>query len=1250
MAEETTLTVLFADLVGSTQLSSQFDPEDWRDIVRAYQRVSVNVLQRLGGHVAQYQGDGLLVYFGYPQAHTDDAPHAVQAGLEIVTAVAELNTQLQEEYGVALAVRVGVHTGAAVFRALGDTHHPEQIAVGETPSIAAGIQDVADPNSVVISQATAEYLSDAYPLDARGAHTLKGVATPVTVLQLRPRASTAQPLTVTDTPPTQGDDAAERRQLTVMFCQLAGADQLAAQLLPDAVLALVREYQTLSAEVIAQYDGHVTQYLDLGLMPYFGYPRAHEDDAQRAVRAGLAILEATQSLNERIAAEHQIEVGLRIGIHTGLVVAGDMGAGERIEQLAMGETPNVAARVQGVATPGTVAISPTTAQLVTGYFEWEELGTHTLKGVPEPMLLRQVVRESGARSRLDVAGHTQAMIGREAEVQLLHERWAQSQTGQGQVVFVSGEAGIGKSRLVEALCEHAERDGATLLRFRCSPYYQNSAFYPLTEFLQAWLGFAREDSSDTKLAKLIQTLEDYRFPEAETVPLFAQLLSLPHPQAYPPLVGTPQKQRQKLQAALTAWLDDEARRQATLVVWEDLHWIDPSSVEVLSLLVKQVAQTRLCLLLAARPEFAVPWETQSSLTALKLQRLGTVQIEGIVANVTGGRQLPAELMDQIVSKTDGIPLFVEELTKTIVESDVLHAVNGHYELTGPLSAVTIPVTLQDSLMARLDRLGPAKGVAQVGAVIGREFRYDLLEAARPEGEAGLAEALEQLVAAELVYQQEPPPQASYQFKHALIQDTAYESLLHRTRQRYHHRIAQVLEERFTETVEIQPELVARHYTEAKRASQAIPYWQQAGQTAAQRSANVEAIGHLNSGLELVATLPDTPERVQQEVTLQITLGPLLSATRGYFDPEVEHTYAHALELCRQAGETPQLLPVLRGLQLFYDTRGEHQKARVLAEQYLNLAQTLHDPTLLVGAHLALGQTVYWLGDFTLAASHFEQGLALYDSYQHDIQTWAGGHPGVQCLGYLAWVLWWLGYPEQALEKGQAALALAKTLSHPFSLANGFHMLAVLQHIRGDAQATRELAEANLALSTEQGFTAYVLAGTYLRGWALTEQGQWDEGMAQMSQFLTTLQAVGAKLAFPYFLAYMAEANGKVGRTTEGLSVLDEALDWVETMDERSHEAEVYRLKGVLTLQDSEQSPAARVTAAEDCFLRALAVARQQRTKLCELRSATGLARLWQQQGKQAEARDLLAPVYDWFTEGFDTADLKDAEALLDQLS
>ena len=947
--------------------------------------------------------------------------------------------------------------------------------------------------------------------------------------------------------------------------------------------------------------------------------------------------------------EQGIEISLRMGIHTGLVVAGEVGGGGRTEQLAMGETPNIAARVQGAAAPGMVAISPATANLLSGHFEWEELGRHTLKGVPEPLLLRRVVRESTAQSQFDTlaAKNLAHMVGREAEEALLRERWNQSQSGQGQVILVSGEAGIGKSRLIDALRERVGNELATQLRLRCSPYYQNSAFYSLIELLQLWSGFEREDSSEGKLAKLKRKLAGYQFTQADTLPLLAAFLSLPSPDDVPLLSLPPQQQRQKTQAALVAWLDEEARRQPTLVIWEDLHWIDPSSLEVLDLLFEQLEAARLCIVLTARSEFAPAWDTKVPLTHVVLQQLGAAQIEGIVANITQGRQLPAELMEQIVTKTDGIPLFVEELTKMLVESEVLQAVNGHYELTAPLSAVSIPVTLQDSLMARLDRLGSAKGVAQVGAVIGREFSYELLQAIRPEGESGLAEELEQLVTAELVFQHEQPPHASYQFKHALIQDTAYESLLRRTRQRHHRQIAEVLETQFPETVASRPELVAHHYTEARLAEQAIPHWQQAGQGAAQRSANVEAVSHLMKGLELLKTLPDTSERVQQELTLQVTLGPALMATKGIVTPEVDHAYSRALELCQQMGESPHIFPVLRGLQLFYLSRGDRQKARDLAEQMLTLAESLQDAVFLLGAHFALGQTLFLSGKVTAALPHLEEGIALYDPQQNQSLLWAGAHAGVQCLGYAAWALWGLGYPDQSLKKASKAIALAQELNHPFSLSFALFCAARIYQPLRQVQATHERVEALHELATEQELSYYLTLANIYRGWVLFERGQKEVGLDMLRRGIDAKRASGVASGQLHFLSVLAEACGKAGQPEEGLAAVEEALKVFRETEDYLEVMEPYRVKGELLLQSRGQGTEAE---AEECFQQAIDIARSIEVKSLELRAAISLARLWQRQGKKAEAYQLLSEIYNWFTEGFYTKDLQEAKVLLGELS
>jgi predicted ATPase len=684
---------------------------------------------------------------------------------------------------------------------------------------------------------------------------------------------------------------------------------------------------------------------------------------------------------------------------------------------------------------------------------------------------------------------------------------------------------------------------------------------------------------------------------------------------------------------------EEAERQAVYCTWEDLHWADPTTLELLHLYLEQMPTARMLAVLTVRPEFTPPWGARSHITQLTLSRLEHHYVGEMVEKVAKGKALSQEILQQIVAKTDGVPLFVEELTKTVLES------------IEPIGSA-IPATLHDALMARLDRMGSAKEIAQLGATLGREFSYEVLRAVSPRKDTELQQALEKLVEAEVLYQRGVDQQAHYLFKHVLIQDVAYQSLLKSTRQQYHQKIAQVLEEKFPETVATQPELLAHHYTEAGLIAQAIPYWQRAGQRATQRSANAEAISHLTKGLELLKTLPNTPERTQQELALQLTLGAPLIATKGYTVPEVEQAYTRALELCRQIGETPQLFPVLRGLQIFYLIRAEHKTARELGEQLLTLAQRVQDPVFLLGAHFVLGQTLYFLGELAPAREHLEQGIALYDPQQYRSLVWAGAHPGAQCLSYAALALWHLGYPDQSLKRSHEALALAQELSHPFSLAFAFASAAFLHQYHRAGQSSRERAEATIALSSDQGFPFWLAIATILRGWALAEQGQAEEGIGQIRQGMAAYWATGAEMFRPFYLALLAEAYGKGGQAEEGLSVLAEALEFVHKTGERYYEAELYRLRGELTLvQSSVQRLESSVQKeGEECFLKALDIARQQQAKSWELRAATSLARLWQQQGKTAEAHKLLSEVYNWFTEGFDTKDLQEAKALLDELA
>jgi TOMM system kinase/cyclase fusion protein len=1052
--------------------------------------------------------------------------------------------------------------------------------------------------------------------------------------------------------------SAERRQLTVMFCDLVGSTALSQQLDPEELREVVRAYQETCAAIIARFEGHLAKYLGDGLLVYFGYPVAHEDDAQRAVRAGLGILAELPHLNARLQptleAHSRAPLQIRIGIHTGLVVAGEMGGGDTREPLAIvGETPNIAARLQELAAPNSVALSAATYRLIQGHFECQALGPQSLKGISLPLEVYRALGESGTRSRLEVAATTglTPLVGREQEVGLLLERWEQAKEGMGQVVLVSGEAGIGKSRLLQALHERTAGESLTWLECRCSPYHQNSAFYPVIELLQRMFEFKREDSFEEKLRKLeVGALREAPL-QPDAIPLFASLLSFPLPARYPSLTLTPQRQKQKTQEAILAWLLAMAARQPLRFVVEDLHWADPSTLELLGSLIDQAPTARILVLLSFRPDFRPPWALRSHLTQLTLNRLGRRQVEAMIESVARGKALSAEVRQQVVTKTDGVPLFVEELTKMVLESG-LHV--GATHASPSLSA--IPTTLHDSLMARLDRLGTAKEVAQLGAILGREFSYELLRAVSPFEEANLQSSLVVLVQAELFYQRGLPPQATYIFKHALIQEAAYQSLLKSTRQQYHQQIALVLEERFPDTKEHQPELLAHHYTEAGLTARAIPYWQQAGQRATQRSANAEAISHLTTALELLKTLPDTPERAQQELTLQITLGSPLQAAKGYGAPEVGTVYTRARELCRRVGETPQLVRVLPGLWKFYLVRAEHQTVRELGEQFLTLAQSAQDPVLLLEAHRALGNTAFWLGEVASAQAHLEQSIALYDPQQHRALAFLyGDDPGVNCLSYAACALWSLGYPEQALKRSQEALTLAQELSHPFSLAFALSWATMLHQYRREWQATQERAEAAITLSTDQGIPYFLAQATILRGWTLAEQGQGEEGIAQIRQGMDAWRATGAELRRPYYLALLAETYGKVGQAEEGLTALAEALTVADKTGEWFSKAELYRLKGELTLaQSSVQGLASSVqnpqSDAEECFHKAIEIARRQSAKSLELRAVMSLSNLWKEQGKKAEARQMLVEIYGWFTEGFDTADLQEAKALLDDLS
>jgi class 3 adenylate cyclase/predicted ATPase len=1043
---------------------------------------------------------------------------------------------------------------------------------------------------------------------------------------------------------------AERRQLTVMFCDLVGSTDLSAQLDPEDLREIVRSYQETAADVIQDFDGHIAQYLGDGLLVYFGYPQAHEDDAHRAVSAALEIVDAMGTLNNRLKSEHGVRLAVRLGIHTGPVVVGEMGGGGRHERLALGETPNIAARLEDHAEPDTVVISAMTKRLVESAFVLKDLGSQRLKGVPKAIGVTQVLSPFVTRSDEEEAGKgvVTALVGRDEEIGLLLRRWEQSKEGFGQVVLINGEPGIGKSALADVLREHVASEGYTRATYRCSPYHTNSALYPVITHLQRLWRWEREDTPAEKLDKMEDRLRTTSLPLKEVVPLFAALLSLALPEGrYPPLGLTAKQEKQQTQDAPVAWLLEEAERQPMLVVYEDLHWADPSTLEIIGLLVDQVPTAPLLTVLIFRPEFVPPWPSRSHMTPLTLNRLERPQVEAMITKLGRGKALPAEVLQHIVTRTDGVPLYVEELTKMLLESDLLQEEADHYVLAGDLSGVAIPATLQDSLMARLDRLPTVREVAQLGAVLGREFAYEMLRALAGVEESTLRQRLGQLVGAELLYQRGRPPRARYMFKHALIQDAAYASLLKRTRQQYHHQIAQMLEAEFSETVEAEPELVAHHYTEAGLNEQAVGYWYQAGRRATERSAYKEAISHLTTGLTLPRTLPESLARHQRELQLQTTLGAATLMVRGHASPEVEAAYRRAHVLCQQLGGTQDMLPVLFGLWRFFVMRADYAMARQLGEDLLGLAERSDDLPAHVIPHYAVGFTCFCLGELLPASSHLEEGIAHYIQAQRSFTVFkAGQDPGVACRLYAALTLWAMSYPDQALARAHDSLRLAIELGHPFSHAFAQAGLSMVEQLRRDAQNVYDHAEATVTLSTEQGFPTWLAMGKCLRGWALTALRQREEGMIELRQGLTDWRAIGTELFVPYFMTVLADGCSAFKRVDEALAALTEGWEAIERTGEYWWKAEVHRLKGDLLLDQSTSD----VAQAADYFRQALDVARTQQAKSLELRAATSLARLWQSQDRRQEAYELLVPLHDWFTEGFDTADLKVAKLLLERLA
>ena len=992
-----------------------------------------------------------------------------------------------------------------------------------------------------------------------------------------------------------------------------------------------------SSDLVGQAEGFVAKYMGDGVLVYFGYPRAHEDDAERAVMTALDIVDAVGAMQHR---EHS-KLQCRVGIATGLVVVGDLiGTGAAQEQAVVGETPNLAARLQTAAEPGAVVIAPSTRALVGDLFEYRDLGASALKGFTDDVQMWQVLRRGMVDSRFEAlrSARLSRLVGREEEIELILRRWSQVRGGEGRVVLLEGEPGIGKSRITVAVYDALRGERYVRLRYFCSRHRQDSALFPILEQVQRAAGITREDAAETRLQKLEVLLAQSADDLETVVPFYADLLGIPVEGRYPPLNLEPHRKRQLTLATMLRQLDGLARQRPILLVWEDAHWIDPTSRELIDMTIERVAHLPVLLIVTYRPEFRPPWTGQPHVTTLQLNRLRPQDSGVLVENVAGGKDLPPEIIAQIVERTDGVPLFVEELTKTVLESGLLDERNRR------LFPLSIPASLQASLLARLDRLAPARQVAQIGAAIGRQFSYELALAVSRLPEPELQQALDQLVAAELIFRRGVPPRAEYTFKHALVQDVAYSTMLRQRRRELHTRIALALEA----AGGAEPELLAHHFTEARDLERAVHYWLEAGRNAAQRSANSEAIVHLTRGIETVRALPDSAERARQELELQLALGPALLATRGWNTPEADSAYARAQELSRQLGDDKSGFLAVWGSWLCGAGKGAWDDTRGIVSELFRIADRTRDPGFLLEAHHAAWGTTTFLGEFATAHDHVTKGLALYDHTTHRSHALLyGGHdPGVcgKSLGSVG--LWLIGYPERAMQAAREGIVLAELLRHAPSLAHALAFGALCHQLRGDAAAVLECGEKLAVLGGEHGLAQYRAVGSIMRGWALAHQRRVGEGRDAFLKGLDEYYATRVQAWLVYFKATLAEVHECGGEAELALAAIDDALALSGQLGERFWEAAMLHRRGTILLGlTKDQSPEA-----ERCFRTALEISRQQQARSIELRAATSLARLWQSDGRGSEARDLLRPLYEWYTEGFETQDLMRAQAVLASLA
>lgn len=1069
---------------------------------------------------------------------------------------------------------------------------------------------------------------------------LRAVAT-MALAQPAQAATTEPPALDTEAPAPASHREAERRQITVMFCDLVGSTALSEKLDPEDLRMLIQSYRQACSRVIERYEGHVARYVGDGVLVFFGWPRAHEDDAMRAVYAALEVLSAIQ------AVPGPVKLSARLGICTGLVVVGESSNSHPLEAMdAVGEAPNIAARLQSLAAPNSVLISGSTRRLVSAAFDLQDLGQQELKGVSKPVAVYRVLSAIHSPSRFEAA-HSEALtplIGRSTELSLLLDRWEKAKDGDGQVVLLSGIPGVGKSRLAHELKSRIEADSYFLLQYQCSPYHRQSAFFPIIDHIENAASLSSQDSDEEKTEKLNTYLSHLTGDPGEVAWLIANLLSISTKSLQTPPDLTPQQIKNRTLSKLVDLILELSRQRPIFCLFEDVHWIDPSTLELLDLIVNRAENARILVVVSFRPEFHAPWSSHGNVTLHSLTRLSRREATGMVRDLSGRQHIPQEVLEQIIERTDGVPLFIEELTSNVLRSPSRNRQGTEsLDQNAQQAALKVPETLHDSLMERLDSVLQGRRTAQTAAVIGREFSYDLLCLASSLNEEELHDALSRLEDADIIFKVGVSPAVRFAFKHALLCDAIYNSLLKTNRQRIHAAVAAILEEHLRDGVEIRPEIIAHHYSQAQMPEASMRYWNTSGRRALTQSANVEAIAHFRKALDALSQLPDTSERMDQEIELQLALGVPLVAVLGYPAKETRQAFARARSLCRKRGNPPEQFQALYGLWGHSWMGGKNDEALRMAREFQAAAETTTDTVPLIVAHRTMGSTLLTIGDFSSAQQHFEKTITLSGGKgRKRLRNQYVVEPQAASRLLLSWALWFLGYPDQSLAQVKEALALARELAHPYNIAFAHYMSSVVHLLRGEPELALADADQSLEISEEQRFSLYFILSKISRGRALADLGRLEEAMAEIESGLEEAEEKSVGFMHPMMRSWLARVHAKCGENERALAITERALAEIDDATGRSWEAELHRQRAAILLSLSPDG----ASEAEAHLKRALASADKRNAKSLELQAASDLADLWRSHERFEEAQELLAPILDWFQEGFETAPLRRAKEVL----